>query len=59
MFSLFDGRRFTPARLTRALEILEHYGLEDGIYHLEETDPEIAQQVANFLKDNRSKKVHD
>lgn len=51
-------KQFTSERLTRALEILERYGLEDGIYHLKEADPEIAQQVENFLMDKRSK-IHD
>ncbi len=51
-------KQFTSERLTHALEILERYGPEDGIYHLKETDPEIAQQVENFLKDKRSQ-AHD
>lgn len=51
-------KQFTSERLTRALEILEDHGLEDGIYHLKEVDPEIAQQVENFLEDKRPKS-HD
>ena len=42
-------KQFSPKRLTRALEILKHYGLEDGIHHLKEADPEIAQQFENLL----------
>ena len=46
-------KQFTSERLIRALEILERYGLEEGMYHLKETDPEITQQVENFLQDKR------
>ena len=42
-------KQFSPKRLTRAFEILKHYGLEDGIHHLKEADPEIAQQFENLL----------
>ena len=51
-------KQFTSERLTHALEILEHYGLEEGIYHLKEADPDIARQVENLLQDKRSKS-HD
>ena len=48
-------KQFTSEHLTHVLQTLERYGLEDGISHLKETDPKIAQQVENFLEDKRSK----
>ena len=34
-----------PDRLTRAFDMLNRHGLEEGLKRLEETDPEIAEQI--------------
>ena len=37
--------QFDAERIVRAFEILERYGPEEGLRHLQETDPEIAEQI--------------
>ena len=40
-----NAEHFAPERIIRAQETLERYGPEEGLKRLQETDPEIAEQI--------------
>lgn len=42
--------RFNPERFNRAMETLNRYGPKEGIRRLQESDPEIADQVERLLQ---------
>ena len=45
--------RFPPERFKRAMEILEHYGPEEGLRRLQEFDPAFAREVEQLLQKQR------
>lgn len=46
----FDPERFSPQRLSAAMQTLNRYGPEGGIRRLKATDPEIAEYVKRTLR---------
>lgn len=42
--------RFNPERFNRAMETLNRYGPEKGLRRLQESDPEVAEQVKHLLQ---------
>lgn len=50
------GERFSPERLSRAMQTLAQYGPEEGILRLKKADPEVAKQVERlFLKQQKDR----
>lgn len=42
--------RFSPERFRKVIAILTRHGPEEGLRHLKEVDPEIAEQVEHYLQ---------
>ncbi len=45
------SERFSPDRLEKARQVLDRYGLEEGLRRLREDDPEVAAQVERTRRD--------
>ncbi len=48
--------QLSPERFTRAMSLLNHYGPEEGLQRLKETDPALASQIETHLQNRQTGK---
>ena len=46
--------QLSPERFTRAMSLLNHYGPEEGLQRLKETDPALASQIETHLQNRQT-----